>query len=92
MQCQVARSHQFSSVATQLAEYTHHELLHADGEGRRVEQDLPVLGKEANDVLDEHHEILRQQLIRLRGDTQLKIRLKTENLHLSECFCAETKH
>lgn len=48
---------------------THHELLHADGEGCRVEQDLPVLGQEADDILNEHHKVLRQQLIRLRGST-----------------------
>ena len=46
---------------------THHELLHADGEGGGVEQDLPVLGQEADDVLDEHHKVLRQQLVRLTG-------------------------
>lgn len=45
----------------------HHELLHADGEGCRVEQDLPVLCQEADDILYEHHKVLRQQLIRLRG-------------------------
>lgn len=44
----------------------HHELLHADGEGCRVEQDLPVLCQEADDILYEHHKILRQQLIRLK--------------------------
>lgn len=44
----------------------HHKLLHADGEGCRVEQDLPVLGQEADDVLNEHHKVLRQQLIRLK--------------------------
>lgn len=54
----------------QLAEKTHHELLHADGEGRRVEQDLPVLGQEADDILDEHHKILRQQLVGLRRNRQ----------------------
>lgn len=46
----------------------HHELLHADWEGSRVEKDLSVLGQEANDILNEHHKILRQKLIRL-GDT-----------------------
>lgn len=36
----------------------HHELLHADGEGCRVEQDLPVLCQEADDILYEHHKVL----------------------------------
>jgi len=45
---------------------SHHELLNADGEGCRVQQDLPVLGQEADDILDEHHKVLRQQLIRLK--------------------------
>jgi len=47
---------------------THHELLHAHGKGGGVEQDLPVLGQEADDILDEHHEVLRQQLVGLRGN------------------------
>lgn len=51
---------------TGLRPTTHHELLHTDGEGCRVEQNLSVLGQKADDVLDEHHKVLRQQLIRLR--------------------------
>lgn len=63
----MAPSHWAWTGSAAISRSTHHELLHADGEGCRVEQDLPVLGQEANDILDEHHKILRQQLIRLKG-------------------------
>lgn len=65
-ECQLAASHRAGWVVAQ-PKTTHHEFLHTDGEGCRVEQDLPVLGQEANDIFDEHHKILRQQLVSLRG-------------------------
>lgn len=52
---------------------THHELLDADGEGCGVEQDLPVLGQKADDVLDENHEVLREQLVCLRKRRRRKV-------------------
>lgn len=61
-----------SSVTNYLL--THHELLNTDGEGCRVEQDLPVLGQEADDVLDEHHKILREQFVRLRTGAERAVK------------------
>lgn len=45
---------------------THHEFLHRDGESGRIKQDLPVLGREAYDFLDEHHKVLGQEFICLK--------------------------
>lgn len=61
-----------------LLRLAHHELLHTDGEGGRVEQDLPVLGQEADDVLDEHHKVLRQKLICLRRNKPEALRAAAE--------------
>lgn len=43
----------------------YHEFLHTSGEGGGVEQNLSVLVQEADDVLDEHHKVLGEQLISL---------------------------
>lgn len=43
----------------------YHEFLHADGKGGGIQQNLPVLVQEADDVLDEHHKVLGEQLIGL---------------------------
>lgn len=43
----------------------YHELLHAEGEGGRIKQDLPLLGQEAQDLLHHDHEVLRQEFVSL---------------------------
>ena len=54
-------------LGQQLQKRTNHELLNAEGEGGRVEQDLPLFGQEAQHLLHHHHEVLRQQLVSLEG-------------------------
>lgn len=69
--------------AEQSRPVTHHELLDADGERGRVKQDLAVLGQEADDVLDEDHEVLRQQLVCLKRSGGAAVRsTQTEPQHL----------
>ena len=54
-------------LGQQLQKRTNHELLNAEGEGGRVEQDLPLFGQEAQHLLHHRHEVLRQQLVSLEG-------------------------
>lgn len=43
----------------------YHEFLHTDGKGGGIQQNLSVLVQEADDILNEHHKILGEQLISL---------------------------
>lgn len=45
----------------------YHKLLHAEGEGGRIEQDLPLLGQEAKNLFHHTHKVLRQQFVSLTG-------------------------
>lgn len=43
----------------------YHELLHAEREGCRIKQNLPLLGQKAQDLLHHDHKVLRQELVSL---------------------------
>lgn len=43
----------------------YHELLNADWEGCRIEQDLPLFGQEAQHFLHHNHKVLRQEFVSL---------------------------
>lgn len=45
---------------------SHHEFLHADWERGRVKQNLAILWHEADDIFNQDHKILGQQLIGLK--------------------------
>ena len=43
----------------------YHKLLHAEGEGCRVKQDLPLFGQEAQHFLHHNHKVLREEFVSL---------------------------
>lgn len=43
----------------------YHKLLHAEREGSRIKQDLPLFGQKPQYLLHHHHKVLRQELVSL---------------------------
>lgn len=43
----------------------YHKLLHAEREGSRIKQDLPLFGQKAQYLLHHHHKVLRQEFVSL---------------------------
>lgn len=43
----------------------YHKLLHAEGKGGRIEQNLPLFGQETQNFFHHTHKVLRQQFVSL---------------------------
>lgn len=56
--------HRWMSVSI-IAVCSHHEFLHTDWESSRVEQDLTALWQEADNIFNQDHKVLGQQLVSL---------------------------
>lgn len=46
----------------------YHKLLHTEGEGGRIEQNLPLFGQEAQNLFHHPHKVLRQQFVSLESE------------------------